>query len=337
VHHQPQGEEQPVPRSERRRGHRLAALRAATLLLTLATTLLLACAPTSAAATGSGRPGSDSSASVRSASTRHPEGSASARLSEGCATSATTATPHRLTVGGLERRLLVTLPDGDRGVPRDLVIAFHGRTNDAARVRSYFDLDEALPYAVIVYPQALPGAPGTFAWRAARDAPSAQRDFALVEAIVDAFAAARCLDLGRVFVVGHSLGAWFANDVACYLGARVRAVASVAGGISGAACSAGTAALLLHHRDDRLVPIAEGERVRAAFLAANGLSATPSAPAEEPELARLRCVRFGDADAPHPVLWCPHDDAISPGGRYDPHTWPAGTAAAIAAFFASLR
>jgi hypothetical protein len=38
----------------------------------------------------------------------------------------------------------------------------------------------------------------------------------------------------------------------------------------------------------------------------------------------------------HPVVWCPHDDATAPGGRFDPHTWPDGTAAAIAAFFAGL-
>jgi polyhydroxybutyrate depolymerase len=139
-----------------------------------------------------------------------------------------------------------------------------------------------------------------------------------------------------VFVVGHSLGASFANDVACHSGVRVRAVASVAGGVSGGPCMAGTAALILHHPDDPLVPISEGERVRDAFLIASDLSASEAGPAEEPALARLGCVRSGDPAAAHPVVWCAHDDATAPGGRHDPHTWPDGAAAAIATFFAGL-
>jgi polyhydroxybutyrate depolymerase len=152
------------------------------------------------------------------------------------------------------------------------VIAFHGRTNDAARARRYFRLDAALPDAVIVYPRALPAGPGTFAWSAPGDPAERLRDFALVDAIIDAFGRAHCIDLERVFVVGHSLGASFANDVACRLGDRIRAVASVAGGIQGGPCADRTAALILHHPDDPLVPLSSGERVRDAFRAANDLA-----------------------------------------------------------------
>lgn len=135
------------------------------------------------------------------------------RLSSGCAAPVPAPLPDHLLVDGRPRALLVTAPH-TAGTPHDLVIAFHGRTNDAARARDYFGLDEAMPRAVIVYPRALPAGPGSFAWSDPGDPADAQRDVALVETIVAAVGAARCIDLDRVFVVGHSLGAYFANDLA---------------------------------------------------------------------------------------------------------------------------
>lgn len=63
------------------------------------------------------------------------------------------------------------------------------------------------------------------------------------------------------------------------------------------------------------------------------LAAVPAAP---PALAHLGCIRYGRDEVDDPVVWCPHDDATGPGGRYYPHTWPDGAAAAIAAFFEGL-
>ena len=248
---------------------------------------------------------------------------------------AATTVPDRLVVAGRERSLLAHLPAGAAATPRDLVIAFHGRTNDARDARGYFGLDEALPRAIVVYPQALPAA-GGFAWTDPGDAPDRLRDFAFVEAIVDAVGHARCVDLERVFVVGHSLGAYFANDVACRLGDRVRAVASVAGGVQGGLCVGGAAALLVHHPDDPLVPLGAGEAARDAFLTANGLAIAPAVAATKGPLAPLRCERHGDPSAADPVVWCARDDASHPPGRDDPHTWPDGMAAAIATFFEDL-
>ncbi len=242
----------------------------------------------------------------------------------------------RLIVDGQERSVLARVPPSVPTRPRDLVIVFHGRTNDAAQVRRYVDLDEALPEAVVVYPQALHADATSFAWSDPGDAAGDLRDFALVDAIVEGYGRAHCLDLDRVFVVGHSLGASFANDVACRFGGRIRAVASVAGGLQGGACTGATAALVLHHPDDPLVPFASGERVRDAFRAANGLAAAPALATVDAPLAALHCVRYGGAEVAHPVVWCPHDDATGPGGRTYAHTWPDAAAEAIAAFFTGL-
>jgi polyhydroxybutyrate depolymerase len=257
------------------------------------------------------------------------------RRSPGCDAASTTATPDRVVVAGIERSFLARVPPGSAAVPRDLVLAFHGRTNDAAQVRRYMGLDAALPEAIVVYPRALPATSSTFAWADRGDPPDRQRDFALVDALIAAFGDAHCVDLDRVFVVGHSLGAYFANDVACRLGDRIRAVASVAGGLQGDGCVGGAAALLVHHPDDRLVRMSEGVGARDAFRSANELGAVPTAPIADGPLARLRCARHGDASTADPVVWCARDGATTPRGR-DPHTWPTATAAAIGAFFAGL-
>jgi len=302
---------------------------AAPIVLGFGLLLLAACAPRVVVSPATGITATTGAASDAAARV-HP------RLSPACFATTAHPIPDRLIVRGQERLVLSHAPNGPAPEPRDLVIAFHGRTNDAARARRYFRLDGALPEAVIVYPRALPAGSGTFAWSDPGDPSDALRDFELVEAIIAAVGQARCIDLQRVFVVGHSLGAYFANDVACALADRVRAVASVAGGLQGGACSDGTAALLIHHPKDALVPIGAGERARDAFVAVNGLADAAATSAADPALATLGCVRYGGDDVFDPVVWCAHDDATWPGGRYDPHTWPDGTPAAIAAFFRHL-
>lgn len=259
-----------------------------------------------------------------------------AQYSPGCSASDAWPLPERLVVSERDRTFIIDPPRDLSAAPHDLVIAFHGRTNDAAQARDYFEVDEAMPNAWIVYPQALPAGPGAFAWSDPGDPIDAQRDVAFVAAIVDAIGATRCVDLDRVFAVGHSLGASFANDLACHTTDLVRAVATVAGGLQGDACVARTAALLLHHPDDQLVPISAGEHARDAFLAGNGLQLAHAASVSQPALAVLHCERVGDAGTPHPVVWCSHDGATWSSGRYDPHGWPTGAAAAIAAFFSAL-
>ena len=255
-------------------------------------------------------------------------------LSAGCSARNTPAPPENLSLRGVERNFITRLPQGyTPGEPHDLVVAFHGRTNPNSQVRGYYDIDESLPDAIIVYPSALPFGNG-FRWSDPGDSAETLRDYELFDALVGRFAAQYCLDLARVFVVGHSLGASFANSVACHRGQVVRAVASVAGGIEGTNCDGGAAALIIHHPKDMLVPISNGHQVRDAFVEANGLAGAPI-PASKPELAELGCLRYG-ADSPDPVLWCVHDFATTRGGRYYPHNWPDATAPAIARFFGDL-
>ena len=245
--------------------------------------------------------------------------------SSGCGT--VKPLPDTVTVGGVQRSFITSSSEvNDESTPQRLVFGFHGRTSTNAQVRRYYGL-EPYPDTVFVYPSGLPEG-GGFSWANAEGTP----DYALFDALLDAFARDTCVDLARVFVVGHSLGASFANSLGCARSDRIRGVGSLGGGISAEGCRGKTAALVLHNPADRLVPFSEGERVRDEFLAQNGLSG----PAVATEPAAFNCVRYGDATEHFPVSWCPHTFDYAYDGTYYPHTWPRGTGQVIMAFFNGL-
>jgi polyhydroxybutyrate depolymerase len=198
-------------------------------------------------------------------------------------------------------------------------------------VRRYFGLEEAAEEpAFFVYPAGLPDEGGRFTWSGPADPAGALRDYALFDAILDGMASTYCIDLDRVFVVGHSLGATFANSLACARGERVRALASVAGGIAPSACSGEVAALLLHNPQDRLVPLSEGERARDVLLGEPGRAREPVV---RRDLDGFACRQYGLGETP--LLWCLHAQSMTPRNRFYPHQWPRGAAGAIMGFFAA--
>lgn len=240
--------------------------------------------------------------------------------------------PETLLVGGRERSLIVEMPpDYDPDTPRPLIVAFHGRTSPNHQVQRYYRLEPYDSDALFVYPSAI-ASEGGFRWDDPGDGGDDLRDYELFDAILDRLASGYCLDLDRVFVVGHSLGASFATSLACARGDRIRAVAALGGGVQASGCSGNVAAMILHNPDDRLVPVSEGERARDLFVALNDLEA--ESVATEPAL--LGCRRHPPLDTMFPVLWCPHDFDTTSGGRYYPHNWPAPAGAAIMEFFERL-
>lgn len=241
--------------------------------------------------------------------------------------------PGSLTVHGRERSLLTHLPAAAGGMqPVPLVVAFHGRTNSNADVRSYMRLEGNGENAIIVYPAGLSAGGNARNWNEPGDNPAELRDYAFFDAIVDYFTDHYCVDEQRIFVVGHSLGAYFANSVACSRPQTVRAVATVAGGIQRGACPGEVAALLFHNPNDTLVAISEGERARDTFLAANQVNS-----AQPQELSdAFNCSIYGGTNPDRSVTWCVHGIDRPYGDRYDPHSWPAGIGPYVMDFFGSF-
>lgn len=250
-----------------------------------------------------------------------------------CAPGSVPPAPSSLLVDGRTRSLLTHLPAtlGD-GRAHPLVVAFHGRTNSNAQVQSYMRLDASAGDAIIVYPAGLPAGGGAHNWNDPGDSAGDLRDYRLFDAILAEFSDLYCIDQEKIFVVGHSLGAYFANSVACARADVIRAVASVAGGILPGECREGVAALLLHNPNDTLVAIAEGERARDVFLAANGLDGVPPVAQNN----AFNCVVYGAALSPDPVSWCPHTVDRPYGDRYDPHSWPPAIGPYVMDFFDSF-
>lgn len=254
--------------------------------------------------------------------------------STGCTAEVPPLPPAALEVDDERRPLIVALPPDYRpDRPHALVIAFHGRTSPSATVRRYYGLEEAAGEPTIfVYPSALKGADGGFIWSDPDDPPDRLRGFALFDAIIRTMDRLYCIDRRRIFAVGHSLGAWFANSLACARGDVLRAIGTVAGAVTPSSCRGNVAAILFHNPKDRLVPITLGRAARDLLASENGLPDGGSAV----EFEGFACTRYGDGlDAP-PVLWCPYSQSRTPSGRYYPHRWPAGAGAAIMRFFGSL-
>ncbi len=141
-------------------------------------------------------------------STAHREVSGQ-RLSQGCGRLAPKTPPTSLMVAGRRRQFILVVPkDKSTGEPQRLVFAFHGRTNNNAKVRGYYDLERhtAQP-TLFVYPNGLKDRSGRFTWSAPRDPAHALRDYAFFDALLAEIGNRYCVTLDHVYIVGHSLGA----------------------------------------------------------------------------------------------------------------------------------
>jgi polyhydroxybutyrate depolymerase len=252
--------------------------------------------------------------------------------SSGCGAPPPERPPETFQVGGRERHAIVALPEEYRAdLPHALIFAFHGRTSPNARARRYFGLEAAAERpAIYVYPAALTDRTGRFTWADPEDSPNALRDFALFDHIFEQMTAAYCVDLEAVYAVGHSLGASFANSLACARADRIRGVASAAGGIAASECSGEVAGLLLHNPRDRAVPVSEGERARDVLLGGQAAGEQPV----RRSVGGFACQLYGDPE--NPLFWCLHAQDVTPHGRFYPHQWPEGAAEGILEFFDML-
>ncbi len=262
---------------------------------------------------------------------RHSEESSAPHRSPGC--SATGRSPSlTLTINGQERTYLLSTPRGvSSSTPAPLIVAFHGRTNSNEQVRGYFGFEKTATDYYVAYPAAISNGNGSYAWSDAGDKASQLRDFQFFDAIVKEIGNNACIDMDKIYVVGHSLGAWFANSVACARGGVVRASATVGGSTTMQGCSGPTAAMIINNPADTLSPHVNAETMRDVRIAENACTQT----SKSVEPASLKCVQYGRC-SDNPVLFCPHTIDTAFNGTYYPHTWPDGTAKAMLNFFEGL-
>jgi hypothetical protein len=149
-----------------------------------------------------------------------------------------------------------------------LLVVLHGLRSQASQIANYagFEDDAVRRGYVVAYPE---GENGT--WRFAADSP----DVAFVRAVIEQVRTDRCIDAGRVFTSGHSLGAYLSQRMACDAGDLVRASTEYAGGpltLVGGVCTPRRPISigLFHGVDDRLVVIPLGRTSRDQWVQRDG-------------------------------------------------------------------
>ncbi len=230
-----------------------------------------------------------------------------ARLSDGCASRSSLA-PGLAKDGAIEaakkkRTYIASIPQSiHSGSPLRIVFAFHGDARTGMNVREGLMLeDHAGDEAIVVYPDGLDKT-----WKT-EDASDKNPDYVFYDVLLAHFAKSACLDLARVFLTGHSRGAFFANQLACRR--DVRAVAPIAGGgpyvlpgdapaKGGLSCRFRPSAMIFHGDADTNVPIGSGRATRDFWVRANGCKSTTTAFAPSP------CVAFDGCEEGRPVIFC---------------------------------
>jgi polyhydroxybutyrate depolymerase len=249
----------------------------------------------------------------------------------GCLRKSPPSTPPSVSqINNTERSYITSIGNKyNHNKPTKLIFAFHGRTNSNAQVRDYYDIEKVRNQdGIIVYPAALP-AGNTFSR-------NTTIDIEFFDQLVEDFTRNYCIDLDEIYVLGHSLGAWFTNTLACARGDIIRAIGSVGGSITKLnACSWPVASIIMHNPNDRLASFAGGEYARNILLEANQCDPNQSKPTWPID---GNCLEYTQCLDDNPVIWCPHtQDYARRDGSYYPHTRPDFAAKEIRNFFHHLE
>jgi poly(3-hydroxybutyrate) depolymerase len=239
-----------------------------------------------------------------------------------------------ITVGGQARTYVLSVPTDYTGdTPLALVFGWHGANINGTLARNLFNLEaNSNGAAIFAYPDGVAQQSG--GW----DLSNGSSDFLLFTALVDEISSSYCIDRNRIFSTGHSTGAMMSNDIGCYYGDVLRAIAPVEGtpaNMAGrAGCTGEVAALVVHGQNDPVIALSEGRDSRDFWLSQNGCATATTTWAPEPA-----CVEYQGCRADLPVVWCVHDQG---------HAWPSlirdcdggvcfDAGSAIWAFFSSFH
>ena len=234
---------------------------------------------------------------------------------------------HTITSGGVERQFYVHLPSDyeQRGYQASLIIAYHGTggTYEAWVDDGYYQFESDVgDGAILIYPQALPDAAGTYQW-------DYDWDFQFFEDLLLRFQRGLRYDRDKLFVTGHSSGGGFAHELGCRFGDVIRGTAPVAGGLLSIECTGSVGVIQIHGANDVLVPVGVADVGRVTWIAYNGFDAaingtTPYA----------QCVDYSLGVGSYPVWWCLHEEGST--ADFSGHGWPSFAGEAIWGFFSSL-
>jgi polyhydroxybutyrate depolymerase len=217
------------------------------------------------------------------------------------------------------------VPTGyDPSKPTPLVILLHGYGSTGVGQESYFQLAPVADEQTFLYafPDGTVDPAGRQFWNA-DDAccnffGSSVDDVAYVNAIIDDVSSKYTVDPKRIFVVGHSNGAFMSHRLACDLSNRIAAIATLAGAVwnDASKCNPTSPVSVLDVHGDADAVIAYGGGAVPAGLVAPGVPATaaPPYPSETQTMATW-AVKNGCTGALAPNGMTLDLDTILPGAE----------------------
>lgn len=135
-----------------------------------------------------------------------------------------------LSIDGLERDLILYVPDSyTPGTPMPLVMNFHGYSSNAGQQMFYGSLGTQAQEAgfLVVHPNGTLDDMNVTHWNAGWG--STVDDVSFVDQMLDSLAEDYSIDQERIYSTGMSNGGFFSYYLACELGHRIAAIASVTG------------------------------------------------------------------------------------------------------------
>ncbi len=222
-----------------------------------------------------------------------------------------------LEVSGTTREYILKLPAGyDPSTPYPLIFAWHGgrynadwvANGDPPQTGPYFGIEsEAAGRAIFVAPQAL-----SSSWTNQNG-----RDIAFADAMRTQLESVLCIDQGRIFSVGFSMGALMTIAIGCEEGDLFRAIAPMSGSLADG-CPAKDQPIAYwgsHGNNDTTIAPADGQAARDEFLKRNhcGTGTVP--------IGSNGCLSYQGCDPGYPVTWCPFDGVHEPPKFAGPEIW----------------
>ncbi len=165
-------------------------------------------------------------------------------------------------INGQSRGYRIFIPPGyNSGEQFALLIALHGLGDNATNFQGVgFNTMADTAKFIAVYPNGLPDPLlGGNAWNVGLNPANNTNDIGFLTALLDTLMSEYSIDSTRVYFCGFSMGGFMSYRVACQLGERVAAIASVSGTlptavIAGCAPGGAMPALHLHGTSDQTIP-----------------------------------------------------------------------------------
>lgn len=215
-------------------------------------------------------------------------------------------------IAGSTTSYLVDLAtDYDPNRPYPLVVALRGADVTASAFRRYLNLPPVVGADGIIV--SLECADNASSWDVERDLP-------MFDAMLIQVQSQYCIDLDRIFVVGHATGAMFANSLACMRSDVLRGLGSLSGAAPVGACAGKIAAWITQGNADSSVTLGRGNR--DFWARQDGCNPNVQHQVEPPP-----CVAYDSCDSGFPVHYCEYAGNLN---------LPSFAAAGVWAFFQSL-